>query len=114
MLVDLETAKSQLNMDHDLSDELIELQIAAASGAVLNYLKQSEDLYVDSSGDLIIDSNGESAVPAVVKQAVLFLVGSFFVQRTGETGVINPQWSAGYLPAPVTALLYPLRDPTLA
>ena len=39
------------------------------------------------------------------------LVGHFYKEPDGNT---EDAFEQGYLPKPVTALLYPLRDPTLA
>lgn len=124
MLVTLDQAKSHLLVDFDDADNDISLKISAASGAVLNYLKNRKKLYVveidddgyevlDSQGDPIqvLDSQGDRIVRDEVKHAVLILVGIFFRDRDG---VEAKDWSPGFLPAPVTALLYPLRDPALA
>ena len=124
--VTLERAKQHLNMDHDLDDPLIEAYIGAASEAVKNYLKSAspyevgrdsnDDPVLDSSGDPIyaVDSSGDKIVRYAVQAATLILLGTFYAQREGEAGVINPQWTHGYLPTVVISLLYPLRDPALA
>lgn len=101
----------------------VELKIAAASTAVLTYLRKRtaaycvvEDDYgvvLDSQGDpiILLDSQGDPVVRADVKLATLYLVGIFFRDRDGADAKI---WQPGYLPAPITALLYPLRTPALA
>lgn len=113
--ITLEDAKFQCRVDADITieDPLLNAFIEAASGAVINYLKETAEDFVDSSGELIVDSSGNDAVPAEVKQAVRVLVAIFYRDREGEGGMINPAFDRGYLPAPVTALLYPLRDPAL-
>jgi hypothetical protein len=57
------------------------------------------------------DSAGDPILRYEVKAAVLLLVGYFFKDRDNDK---NHEYEQGYLPRPVTALLYPLRDPALA
>ncbi|MFL3604301.1 head-tail connector protein [Pseudomonas aeruginosa] len=123
MYVTLERAKAHLGMEHDEDDTLISAYISAASGAVKNYLKSAsayeverdsnDDPALDSNGDPVYarDSNGAKEVRLEVQQAVLLLIGFFYKDRDE-----NPDgaFEQGYLPKPVTALLYPLRDPALA
>jgi hypothetical protein len=116
MLVSLVQAKRHLRVTHTADDPDITLKIHAASGAVINYLKSSAYQWVDSSGAVLEDSNGV-LVPHEVQEATLVLLGWMFSYREGETGESNPAFQAfeqGYLPPPVIALLYPLRDPALA
>lgn len=123
MYVTLERAKAHLNMDHDEDDALIAAYVKAASGAVKNYLKSAspyeverdsnDDPVLDSNGDTeyVRDSSGDKVVADAVQSAVLLLVGHFYKDRDENP---NGAFEAGYLPKPVTALLYPLRDPALA
>lgn len=124
MIVTLEQAKANLLVDFDTYDADITLKIKSASGMVLNYLKNRKKLYemeldddgieiLDSQGDpiYVLDSQGARIVRDEVKHAVLILVGMFFRDRDG---VEAKDWAPGFLPAPVTAILYPLRDPALA
>jgi len=113
MLVSLQMAKDHLMMDHTDEDGLIELYINAASGAVINYLGTlGTDAILDSSGIVSYDSNLEPiGIPYEVQAATLILVGHFYKDRDNNEGNAFMQ---GYLPMPVTALLYPLRDPALA
>jgi len=108
-LVSLERVKEALHVDANDDDNLLQAYIAAASAAVINYLKgQAEALLdLDSGGDL--PSGAE--VPPEIEIATLVLVGHFYREPDG-----NPEqaFEQGYLPKPVTALLYPLRDPALA
>ena len=127
MYVTLARAKAHLNMDHDDDDSLITVYIQAASGAVKNYIKSAsvyevdrdsnDDPILDSNGDptYALDSSGDKIVRFEVEAAVLILVGHFYKDRddNGNTA-IGGGFDAGYLPRPVTALLYPLRDPALA
>lgn len=123
-LVTLAEAKDNLMVTFDDSDEDIKLKIKAASRSVLTYLKNRSKLYsvatdsdgvelVDSNGTPIYerDSNGARLIRDDVKFATLILVGIFFRDPDGSESKL---WSQGQLPAAVTALLYPLRDPTVA
>jgi hypothetical protein len=111
MLATLEQTKLRLRADHGVEDEDLELAIAGASAAVLNYLKLPHDTYSDSSGEVPVNSSGTIGVPAEVVNAVLMLVGILSRDRDGQE---MEKWQHGYLPMPVIALLYPLRDPSLA
>jgi hypothetical protein len=113
-LVTLAQAKAHLRVDHSADDLDIELKIEAASGAVINYLKEAAEEFVDSSGDVIMttDSPSESTVPKVVQQAVLLMLGDFYKNREPKTDDPVSAWF-GTLPRAVTALLYSYREPTL-
>lgn len=123
MYVTLDRAKQHLNMDHNLDDTLIEVYVQAASGAVKNYLKSAspyeverdsnDDIIRDSSGDptYVVDSSGDKVVSYPVQAAVLLMVGFLYKDRDENP---DSAFERGYLPKPVTALLYPLRDPALA
>jgi len=120
MYVTLARAKQHLNMDHDEDDNLIEVYVQAASGAVKNYLKSAspyeverdsnDDPILDSSGDpvYVVDSAGDKLVSYPVQAAVLLMVGFLYKDRDENP---DSAFDRGYLPRPVTALLYPLRDP---
>lgn len=113
MLVTLQQAKDHVRSDYAADDTDLTLKIHAASGAVLNFLKDAADEFLDTAGLVPEDSNGDPVgVPFEVKAAVLLLVGDFYSNR-GEDQ--TPNWNAqfAYLPAAVTALLTPLRTPTL-
>lgn len=122
MYVTLERGKQHLNMDHDLDDVLITAYIGAASGAVKNYLKSSspyeverdsnDDPIPDSSGDpiYIVDSSDDKVVKYEVQAAVLLMLGFLYKDRDENP---DQAFAQGYLPKPVTALLYPLRTPAL-
>jgi Phage gp6-like head-tail connector protein len=113
MLVTVDFAKPHIQVDYDVSDELIEFQIHAASEAVLNYLKDARYDFTDTSGEVLTDSAGNDLTPFVVKQAVVMLVDEFFTHR-GSDGGKAARWEMGYLPPNVMAVLYPLRDPAFA
>lgn len=120
MYVTLERGKQHLNMDHDLDDVLISAYIAAASEAVKNYLKSAspfeierdsnDDPIVDSAGDpiYVVDSSGDKVPKYVVQAATLLQLGFLYKDRDENA---NEAYQMGYLPKPVTALLYALRDP---
>lgn len=107
MLVTLEEAKLRLRIDTDAADTDIELMIAGASAAVIRYLKTGATSFIGESGELI---DGAS-VPSDVKNAALLLVG---IWLRDPDGTEMKDWDQGYLPRPVTAILYPLRDPACA
>jgi hypothetical protein len=106
------------------------LVIKAASQSVANWLKDSWRLYVlelDSAGDIVVDSdgspvperdsNGDPIVAPEVKLAVLVEIASQYRYREGEgkDNVVTPDAGYGYvLNKASTALLVPLRKPTLA
>jgi len=123
MLVTLEEAKQHLYVIHDDDDDLINNQIKASSGIVINFLKTKRGLYepeYDENGDLVLDSNDDT-VPVVdssgqklirdeVRSATLIMICILLRDRDGAE---MQKWQTGLLPPPVTALLYPLRDPAL-
>lgn len=122
MYVTLERGKQHLNMDHDQDDILITAYIGAASGAVKNYLKSAspyeverdsnDDPILDSSGDptYVEDSSGDKIVKYEVQAAVLLMLGFLYKDRDENP---DSAFDRGFLPKPVTALLFPLRDPAL-
>ncbi len=127
MLVTLQQAKAHLAMDHDEDDMLITGYVQAASDAVCEYLKGASPWepqrdsngkpLVDSNGQQVpaLDSNGKPATRGVVASATLIIVGELYKNREGKgDGEIDAQYGYGYLPRPAVALLYPLRQPTIA
>ncbi|MNN90581.1 hypothetical protein D3C81_2085530 [compost metagenome] len=101
---------------------LIEAYIAAASEAVKNYLKSAspyeverdsnDDPILDSSDNpmYIVDSSGDKLVKYSVQAATLLQIGFLYKDRDENA---DGAYETGYLPKPVTALLYALRDPAL-
>lgn len=108
-LVTLERVKQALRIDTTDDDQLLNAYIAAASAAVINYLKGQAQvlLGLDEDGEL----PSEAEIPPEIELATIMLVGHFYKEPDGNT---EDAFEQGYLPKPVTALLYPLRDPTLA
>jgi hypothetical protein len=90
---------------HEDDAILTELYIPAASAAVIDHLKSQAEvlLDLDSGGDM--PSGAE--VPEAIQMATILLIGSWYD---------NPREDFGdnELPAPVKAILRPLRDPALA
>lgn len=121
----LSEAKRQLYVleDETHDDALITALVKAASGAVRRYMKDTpvwapvldSNLLpeTDSNGGVLyeIDSNGDKVLLDEVKQATALLLGYFYKNRDDNP---DDAFDRGYLPAPVTALLYPLRVPTVA
>lgn len=115
-LVSIEEAEAHLRVSDDSS---LSLYIEAASEAILNYLGARASDYLDTGGDVIADSAGPVGVPFVVKAATLIMLATLYDSRDAAS---NQDWQPGYairfqpghLPGAVTALLYPLRDPTIA
>lgn len=100
MLITLEQASEHLRRDTDDDDADLTLKIEAASEAVMEYLKWTEV---------------PADIPYRAKAATLALVGEMYRNREGEMGgAVNSQFGYGYLPHGVVALLYPLRNPSLA
>lgn len=109
MLISLEQARAHLRIDTMDDDADLELKIHAASAAVANYLGDAADDFLDTDGDPFMDSSGDAPfVPFEVKAATLLMLGALYKDRDG-----SEQFQQGYLPAAVTALLYPLRDPVM-
>lgn len=108
-LVDLETVKSRLRVDGTDQDDDLQGYIYAASKSVLNYLKGNADALLD------LDTAGEMPtgfeVPDDIQMATIVLIGYFLRNPDGDP---DKAFEPGFLPAPVTAILYPLRDPALA
>jgi hypothetical protein len=112
MLVTLEQAKAHIRVDFDDEDAEIEIYLKAASQAIVNYLQEGDALFMDSDGDIIEDSNGIAIdVTYEIKAATLLMVGYLYRYRDNNDG---EAFEMGYLPKPVTALLYHLRKPGYA
>lgn len=103
-LVTLAEVKAGLRIESNDEDTLLESLIAAASGAVVNYLK-------GQAAVLLTNNDSPPETPPVIKQATVLLVGYLYRNTDSDEG---GAFEMGYLPKPVMALLYPLRDPALA
>ena len=119
MLITLQQAKDHLMMDHDQDDTHITLLANAAGAAVIEYLKDGAT-FLDSSGEVPVDSAGEpDGIPYNVQAATLILLAEMYKNREGLTedpigGAAQITYGYGYLPRSAVALLYPLREPTVA
>lgn len=105
--VTLQQAKDHLRVDTDAEDSDIGIKLASAQAAVLNYLKVPSLDTLAVGSPAAIPDNVDGAVTA----ATLLLVGYFYKDRDNDE---KREWEQGYLPRPVTALLYSLRDPACA
>lgn len=116
MLITLQQASDHLRRDTTADDNDLTLKIHAASGAVLNYLKTASPYTpeVDEDGNPVLDEDGEPTytdqVRWEVQVAVLLMTGFLYKDRDENR---DGAYEMGYLPKPVTALLYPLRDPAM-
>lgn len=111
MLVTLAAAKDHLRIDNSDDDNDLTLKIHAASGTVLNYIRNGADEFTDSAGDPILDSNDVPiGIPFEIQAATLLLVGYLYKDRDGDP---DKAFTHGYLPMGVMSLLYPYRDPAL-
>ena len=111
MLVSLSQAKDHLRIDNDDGDNDLTLKIHAASGAVLNYIRNGADVFTDSTGEPILDSNDAPiGVPYEIQAATLLMLGYLFKDRDADP---DKAYTHGYLPMPVMSLLYPHRVPSL-
>lgn len=106
-LVTPEEVKNMLRIDGDDVDGNLLLMIPAASGAVVNYLKAGARRFLDEAGEVIDGME----VPFEVRAATVILIG---IMMRNPDNTVEGDFEQGYLPKPVTALLYPLRDPALA
>jgi len=94
-IVTLPEVKEHLRYDTDDNDSTLNIYIKAAENAVLNY---------------VTDKFENNVYPDAVKHAVLLMVGLFDMDREpSKESVVTDN----YLPAPVRALLYPYRTPTV-
>lgn len=106
MLVTLAEASAHLRRDTTDDDADLILKIHGASGAVLSYLGAGADKFKNEAGEIV-----DALVPFEVKAAVLLQLGYLYRDRDNDK---NHEYEQGYLPRPVTALLYPHRSPALA
>jgi hypothetical protein len=111
MLVSLQRVKDALRIDTTDDDSTLEIYISAASLAVVEYLKgeAGDFLGIDSPADS--PPNDLTTVDERVVMSVIILVGILFREPDGDEA---KAFSHGNLPWMATALLYPLRIPTLA
>ena len=94
-IVTIVEVKEHLRYDTDDNDSNLNIYIKAAENAVLTY---------------VTDTFENGLYPDVFKQAVLLMVGMFDTDREPSKDSVIAD---NYLPAPVRALLYPYRTPTV-
>lgn len=120
--VTMQLAKSHLYIeldDHD-QDNMLDFLIMSASAAVKSYLKSASPFALELDEDFNpvkaedgspvyqLDESGSRVISSTVQSATLLMIGYLFRDRDNNE---NKEYEQGYLPKPVTALLYPLRDP---
>lgn len=124
VLVTPEEAIAHLKItDADVDMLDLQLKINAASKTVLNYLAGANfyefevDInnvpVLDTAGDPIYaeTSSGDRIVMYEVQAAVLLMLGYLNRDRDADE---DKAFEMGFVPRPVTALLYPLRTPSIA
>lgn len=107
-LVSLALVKAVLRVDADDDDVMLQLLIEAASVAIITHLKSQAAQLVefDSAGEVV----NEDELPPAISMATIILVGYWYREPDADE---NKAFGEGALPAPVIALLLPLRDPAL-
>lgn len=115
MLVTMQQIRDHIRSDTGDDDADVELTAQAASAAVIQYLGAYADSFLDTSGNVITNVAGEPVgVPPLVQKATLITIAWMVRERDGSQ---EYRVDAGYgypLPQGATALLYPLRLPTIA
>jgi Phage QLRG family, putative DNA packaging. len=120
MLVTLEAAKAQIVVDHSFDDDHITRDIEAASAAVLEYIGDTQYMFLDTGGEILdLDTSTEQKAFRALhlaQKATKLLLADWYKNRTpqSEDPFFAAQVGYGYLPRAVTALLYSLHTPTIA
>ena len=113
-------AKAHLRVDHDEDDIDITNKIIQASSLVKSYIKTASPYEPsrDANDDVVLDSNDEvedadAYTYRYEVQAATLLLVQYLYEQTMESrySIASP---GVFLPPEIAALLYPLRDPTLA
>lgn len=116
-LITTDQALLQIRGGDEVDEDEMQEMIDAASAMVINYLKSASpyEPEIDSSGEPVVDSNDDPVytddVRPEVQQATKMLVGYLWRNRDEN---VDGAFERGYLPMPVTAILYPLRSPALS
>lgn len=108
-LVTLDQIKTGLRVEANDDDTLLELLGSAAAEMVIRYLKANAANLIDlemAAGDSPAGANA----PKAVQHAVIVLTGILYRNPDSDP---EKMFADNKLPAPVTALLFGLRDPTL-
>lgn len=107
-LVTLQQVKEALRVDTSDDDTWLTLLIGSASNRIIQFLKGRADDVLN------LDSGGEptsAGIPDEAAVATIMLVGYYYRNPDQDP---DGDFERGYLPKPVSSLLYMLRDPTLA
>lgn len=116
-LITTDQALLQIRGGDEVDEDELQEMVDAASAMVINYLKSASPYLpeLDSSGEPVLDSSDEvvytTDVRPEVQHATKMLVGYLWRNRDENA---DEEFDRGYLPKPVTAILYPLRHPALA
>lgn len=95
-LITVAELKAQARIDTDAEDDLLQIYVSAASESVQAYVT-------------------DTAPAVTLKHATLQLASMMYRERDGSNEYAVPEkYGYGYLPAGVTAMLYPYRKPSLA
>lgn len=111
MLVTLDRVKEALKIETTDDDGMLNVYISAASLAVVKYLKGQAGDFLDINSPPDSPPDNLDTVDERVVVSVIMLVGTIYKEPDGDEAMA---FSHGNLPWMVTALLYPMRDPTLA
>lgn len=113
--VTLEQAKARLRIDDDAADADLDLMIAAATDRILLHLNGVSPMQRETGDDgspVLVDGLPvyTAKVHPMVQSATLTLVGYMWRYPTGDE---KKAFDHDVLPAPITALLGPLRKKVL-
>lgn len=98
-LITVPELKLQARIDTSAEDSLLQIFCTSSSSLVLGY----------------VTDDTAAIPPEVLKHAALVLASYMYRERDGSNEYAVPErFGYGYLPAAVTALLYPYRRPTFA
>lgn len=96
MTITVADLKAQARVDTDAEDDLLQVYVDAAMASVAQYVT-------------------DEAPTQTVKHAEMLLASMMYRERDGSNEYAVPErFGYGYLPAGVTALLYPYRKPSMA
>lgn len=98
-LCSVEDVKKVFRISTNDDNEMIQLLIHAASASVVAHLK-GRAAEVLGTGD----------VPYPIQMATIILVGYWYRNPDRDP---DQEYERGYLPRPVSSILYPFRDPAL-
>jgi hypothetical protein len=115
--IDVEQAKSQIRGYEEIDDTELEEMVLAASAIVRNYLKETSayEPELDSNDLPVLDSAGDVVYTTTVRVEVQMATKSLtaYMWRNRDENA-DGAFEQGYLPKPVTSILFPLRHPALA